>query len=290
VQLPRSALVVLLPALINGCASSVLIHPDDQTFGRAERHLVATNAYVESVKPPVAEAAIVLQAEGLYRYRFDPPPRGFTSYTAEFAASAIEIPALQSMSGALDIFDLRLRMSDGAVQLWETYLSRYPAGALRPLVLYRLGWAYRSTEAAGLPRKSGDEAFAQLRREYPGSPLSALAADARGLAWKSKDAATAWSVVPGLGQMYIGAYGRGSVHLLVALAALTMMVAPVVVAYDRRHDLTWGDDWPLLVVGVGGLLALSLDYTVAYQDAIERVVEWNDRLENAFEDQHHQAP
>ena len=132
--------------------------------------------------------------------------------------------------------------------------SRYPAGALRPLVLYRLGWAYRSTEAAGLPRKSGNEAFAQLRRECPGSPLSALAAEAHGLDWKSKDAATGWSVVPGLGQMYAGAYGQGSVHLLVALAAATMMVAPVVVAYERRHDLTWGDDWPLLVVGVGGLL------------------------------------
>jgi hypothetical protein len=290
VHLRKSALIVVLPAVASACASSVLIRPDDQTFARSERHLVATRAYVENLKPTPAEAAIVVQAEGLYRYRFDPPARGFTSYAAEFAASAIEIPALQSMSGALDIFDLRLRMSDGAVQLWETYLSRYPAGALRPLVLYRLGWAYRSTEAAGLPRQSGDEAFAQLRREYPGSPLSALAADAHGLAWKSKDAATGWSVVPGLGQMYVGAYGQGSVHLLVALAAVTMMVAPAVVAYERRHDLAWGDDWPLLVVGVGGLLVLSLDYTVAYQDAIKRVVEWNDRVENAFEDAHPEAP
>jgi hypothetical protein len=290
VHLRKSALVVVVPAVINACSSSVLIRPDDQTFARSARHLVATSAYIERLKPPPAEATLVLQAEGLYRYRFDPPARGFTSYAAEFAASAIEIPALQSMSGALDIFDLRLRMSDGAVQLWETYLSRYPAGALRPLVLYRLGWAYRSTEAAGLPRKSGDEAFAQLRREYPDSTLSALAAGAHGLDWKSKDAATGWSVVPGLGQMYLGAYGQGSVHLLVALAAVTMMVAPVFVAYDRRHDLTWGNDWPLLVVGVGGLLVLSLDYTVAYQDAIKRVVEWNDRIENAFEDKHPQAP
>jgi hypothetical protein len=290
VHLRKSAFIVALPAVINACASSVLIRPDDQTFARSERHLVTTSAYVGNLKPPPAEGALVLQAEGLYRYRFDPPARGFTSYAAEFGASATEIPVLQAMSGALDIFDLRLRASDGAVQLWETYLSRYPAGALRPLVLYRLGWAYHSTEAAGLPRKSGDEAFAQLRREYPGSPLSALAADAHGLDWKSKDAATGWSVVPGLGQMYVGGYAQGSVHLLVALAAVTMMVAPVVVAYDRRHDLTWGHDWPLLVVGVGGLLVLSLDYTFAYQDAIKRVVEWNDRLENAFEDQHPEAP
>jgi len=281
---------MVLPMAMSACASSVLIRPDDQTFARSERHLIATGAYVDKVKAPPDESAVVLQAEGLYRYRFDPPARGFTSYAAEFAASAIEIPALQSMSGALDIFDLRLRMSDGAVQLWETYLSRYPAGALRPLALYRLGWAYHSTEAAGLPRRSGDEAFAQLRREYPGSPLSALAAEAHGLPWKSKDAATGWSVVPGLGQMYVGGYGQGSVHLLVALAAVTMMVAPVVVAYERRHDLAWGNDWPLLVVGVGGLLVLSLDYTVAYQDAIKRVVEWNDRVENAFEDTHPGAP
>lgn len=279
-----------LSTAISACSSSVLIRPDDQTFARAEQHLVATNVYVENAKAPADEAALVLQAEGLYRYRFNPPARGLESYAAEFAASAIEIPALQAMSGSLDIFDLRLRMSDGAVQLWETYLSRHPNGPLRPLVLYRLGWAYHSTGATGLPRKSGDDAFAQLRREYPGSPMSVLAAEAHGLDWKSKDVATGWSVVPGLGQMYVGAYGQGSVHLLVALAAATMILAPIAVAYERRHDLTWGGDWPLLVVGVGGLLVLSLDYTVAYQDAMRRVVEWNDRVEEAFEDGHPSGP
>jgi hypothetical protein len=284
-----SALVVLLAAM-SACSSSVLIRPEDQTFARSERHLVATKTYVEKVKVPPEEAALVLQAEGLYRYRFDPPARGFTSYAAEFAASTIEIPAIQSMSGALDIFDLRLRMSDGAAQLWETYLSRYPNGAFRSLVLYRLGWAYHSTGAAGFPRKSGDEAFAQLHREYPDSPLSMLAASSHGLNWKSKDAATEWSVIPGLGQMYVGRYGQGSIHLLVALAAATMMVAPLVVAYDRRHDLTWGRDWPLLALGAGGLVVLSLDYTAAYKDAIQQVVEWNDRIESAFEDAHPAAP
>jgi hypothetical protein len=286
----RISVLVALPAALSACTSSVLIRPDDQTFARAERHLVATAAYVQGAKPPPEEAALVLQAEGLYRYRFDPPARGFQNYATEFAASAIEIPALQSVSGALDIFDLRLRMSDGAVQLWETYLARYPKSSLRPLVLYRLGWAYHSTGAAGLPRQSGQEAFAQLRRDYPDSPFSALAAETQGLDWKSKDAATGWSVIPGLGQMYVGSYGPGSIHLLVAAAAVTMMVAPLAVAYERRHDLTWEGDWPLLAIGVGGLLVLSLDYTVAYQDAIRRVVEWNDRIESAFEDQHPGAP
>jgi hypothetical protein len=91
--------------------------------------------------------------------------------------------------------------------------------------------------AAGFPSKSGAEAFVQLRREYPDSPLSILAASAQGLEWKSKDAATGWSVVPGRGQVYVGRYRQGSVHLLVALAAGTMMVAPLVVAYERRNAL-----------------------------------------------------
>jgi hypothetical protein len=176
------------------------------------------------------------------------------------------------------------------VQLWESYLLRYPGGAFRPLALYRLGWAYRSTGAAGLPRESGDDAFAQLQREQPGSPLASLAASARQLDWKTKDAASAWSVVPGLGQMYVGRTGAGAAYLTVALAATTMILVPLAIGYQRRHELSWGDDWPLLAVGIGGVLILSLDYTAAYQDAVARVVQWNEKLEDAFEDAHPDAP
>ena len=273
-----------------GCGASVVVRPDDPVFSRAETRLTRTIARLQGAQAPADQTALMLQAESLYRYRFAPPPRGFVSYAAEFAASAIEIPALQSLSGALDIHELRLRAPDGAVQLWESYLARYPSGNFRALALYRLGWAYRSTGAAGLPRQSGDEAFAQLERESPTSPLASLAASARHLEWKSKDAASGWSAVPGLGQMYVGRYAAGTGYLLVGLAAATMIVAPLVVGYERRHDLSWSNDWPLLALGVGGLLVLSLDYTAAYQDAIARVVDWNERIESAFEDAHPDAP
>ena len=273
-----------------GCSSSAIVRQDDPVFARAEARLTDTIVKLHAQGAPAAETTLMIQAESLYRYRFAPPGRGFGSYAAEFAAAATELPVFQAMSGSLDIYDLRLRAPDGAVQLWESYLARYPGGAFRPLALYRLGWAYRSVAAAGLPRGSGDEAFAQLRREAPGSPLVAFADAAKDLNWKSKDAAAAWSLVPGLGQMYVHRYGAGSVFLLIAAAAAAMTITPVAVAYDRRHDLTWGHDWPLLAVGVGGLLVLSLDYTAAYQSAVARVVEWNDRLEESFEDAHPDAP
>jgi hypothetical protein len=290
VRLTALVLALSLASANLGCGASVVIRPDDPVFARAQTRLTRTVARIEAARAPADQTALMLQAESLYRYRFAPPPRGFVSYAAEFAASAIEIPALQSLSGALDIHELRLRAPDGAVQLWESYLARYPGGELRPLALYRLGWAYRSTGAAGLPRKSGDEAFAQLQRESPGSPLAVLAASTQGLAWKSKDAASAWSAVPGLGQMYVGRYAAGTGYLLVGAAAAAMIITPLVVGYQRRHDLSWSDDWPLLALGIGGLLVLSLDYTAAYQDAIARVVDWNERIENAFEDAHPDAP
>ena len=289
-RLTALVLALSLASANLGCGASVVIRADDPVFARAQTRLTRTVARIEAARAPADQTALMLQAESLYRYRFAPPPRGFVSYAAEFAASAIEIPALQSLSGALDIHELRLRAPDGAVQLWESYLARYPGGELRPLALYRLGWAYRSTGAAGLPRKSGDEAFAQLQRESPASPLAVLAASTQGLAWKSKDAASAWSAVPGLGQMYVGRTAAGTGYLLVGAAAAAMIITPLVVGYQRRHDLSWSDDWPLLALGIGGLLVLSLDYTAAYQDAIARVVDWNERIENAFEDAHPDAP
>ncbi len=273
-----------------GCGTSVVTRADDPVFARAEARLTRTVSRLQAQGAPADQTTLMAQAEGFYRYRFAQPPRGFVSYAAEFAASAIEIPALQAMSGALDIYELRLRAPDAAVQLWESYLARYPQGAFRPLALYRLGWAYRSIGAAGLPRKSGDEAFAQLQREAPGSALASLAAETRGLGWKSKDAASGWSVVPGLGQMYLGRYAAGTGYLVVGLAAVAMIVAPLAVGYERRNDLSWGHDWPLLALGVGGLILLSLDYTAAYQDAVARVVQWNERIEDAFEDAHPDAP
>ena len=206
------------------------------------------------------------------------------------AAVAFDFPALQAVAGSLDLIDLRLKTSDGAVHLWETLLDHHPQTELRPLTLYRLGWAYRSSGATGFPREAGDEAFAELIAIYPNSRFSPLAAQARSSPWKSKDTATGLSIVPGLGQMYVGEHMSGTIRLAVALAAVALIAVPVYIGYQRRDDLSWGRDWPLVVTGLGGIILLSIDYTTAYQDALRGVVEWNERAEASFEKQHADAP
>jgi hypothetical protein len=208
----------------------------------------------------------------------------------EIAAAITEFPVLQSLAGSLDLLDVRLRSSDAAIQLWETLLANRPATALRPLTLYRLGWAYRTSGVSGLPRESGDDAWDALAHESPGTHLAALALEAKSVPWKSKGAAAGWSVLPGLGQYYVGEKWNGTARLAVALAALTAVVVPVWIAYDRRSDLTWSRDWPLLATSVGGLIVLSIDYTTSYEDAMRGVVEWNERAEAAFDDAHPDAP
>ena len=67
-----------------------------------------------------------------------------------------------------------------------------------------------STGVSGLPRESGDEAFDALAAEAPGTPLAALALEAKNTPWKSKGTAAAWSMVPGLGQLYVGEKASGA--------------------------------------------------------------------------------
>jgi hypothetical protein len=284
VALAAAAFVPLM-----GCSSSVLVRGDDQTFLRAEARLEKTVARVEALAPPPGERALFMQAEGFYRYRFT-PSRGAFTYAAEITAILIELPALQSLAGSLDLLDLRLRANDASVQLWETLLALHPTTVLRPLTLYRLGWAYRNSAATGMPRESGDEAFDALAAEAKGTPLARLALEAKAVPWKSKDTAAAWSVVPGLGQFYVGEKLSGSIRLVVALAAAAAIVIPIYVGYQRRDDLTWSHDWPLLAAGLGGLFVLSADYTTAYEDAMRGVVLFNERTEAAFEDAHPDAP
>ena len=245
---------------------------------------------IEQEHPPPEEKWLFLQAESLYRYRFAPPARGPWGYLAEATAALMDFPALQALAGSLDLADLRLRSYDGAVHLWESLLEQHPRTSLRPLVLYRLGWAYRSRGVTGLPRGSGDEAFDLLTREQPGSPLAGWAQEAKRTAWKSKSTATGLSLLPGLGQLYVGERMSGSIRLGIALAAIAMVVTPAVLAYRRRSDLRWRDDWPLLATGVGGLVVLSVDYTRAYQDALRSVVLYNERAEEEFERRHPEAP
>jgi hypothetical protein len=283
-------LIASLSAATAACASSAVVARKDASFDRAQARMTRTASTVELIGGSEAERSLFLQAEGFYRYRFDFPPRQLLSYLAQGAAAITDLPALQSLAGSLDLVDVRLRGADSAIHLWETLLARHPDTPLKSFALYRLGWAYRSAGASGLPRESGGDAFDALDKSDPHSAFAALSAEARKVESKSKGTGTAFSIVPGLGQMYVGEYGNGILRLAVALASVAMIVAPVAVAYDRRQDLSWGKDWPLLATGLGGLVLLSIDYTSAYQDAMRGVVEFNETKEAEFEDAHPDAP
>lgn len=280
---------ILCAVLVSGCASSLLIDARDPTFGRALERFGRTRSLVAAEEAPVEETSMFLLGEALDQYRFAGRPRSASSYGAQVAAAALDFPAFQSLAGSFDLFDLRLRARDGAVQIWETLLQRYPRTTLKPLVLYRLGWAYRSVVAPGFPRSSA-EVFDELLTEFPDSPLAPLVQAAKAVPWKSQSTATAWSVVPGLGQIYAGEYLNGSVRVTVSLAGAAMVLVPVVIAYNRRNELTWSDDWPLLATGLAGLVVLSIDYSDSYDDAHRAVMEFNERHEATFEAAHPEAP
>jgi len=281
--------LVALTMLVAGCGRSVLIHGDDLTYLRAIEHFKRTRQAVTASLAPEDDQAIFLQAEGLFRYRFAPPGRSVGSYLAQITASIIDLPVLDSLAGSLDLDLLRLRASDGAVQLWESLLARNPSTPLRPLALYRLGWAYRNLIASDFPGTS-EQAFDEITSKYHDSPVAPFAAEARKVAWKSQASATAWSIIPGLGQMYVGEYGNGTIRLTIGLAAVAMIVVPSAIAYQRRNDLSWHNDWPLILTGVAGVTILTSDYSSSYQDAQRAVLEFNERHEAEFENSHPAAP
>jgi len=288
-RLARLLMVLALAGSLAGCGGSVLIRRDDVGYRRAIAHFQRTRQLVTASLAPDDDQAIFLQAEGFFRYRFEPPGRSFGSYLAQATASIIDLPVLDSLAGSLDLQQLRLKTNDGAVQLWETLLERNPATPLRPLALYRLGWAYRSAIASGFPGSS-EAAFDELAGKHRDSPYASIAASARQVSWKSQGTATAWSIVPGLGQIYAGERGNGALRLSVALAAATAIIVPSVLAYRRGSDLSFGHDWPLLVVGIAGASVLAIDYSSSYSDAQRAVLDYNERSEAAFEDGHPEAP
>jgi len=273
-----------------GCGHSTVIRRDDPVLDESQRRLATAAAAVEALGAPPMERQLFMQAESFYRYRFQAPPRNAASTLAVVAGVITELPVLQALGGSLDLQELRLRSPDGAIHLWETLLARHPTTVLKPLTLYRLGFAYRNAGATGLPRESGDGAFDELIKTFPTSNLAPLAAAAKTERWKSKDTATGLSLVPGLGQFYLGQHLGGTIRLTVGLASLAMIAVPIYVAYQRRSDLSWSRDWPLLATGLGGLVLLSIDYTVSYQDAMRGVVEYNERVEADFETRHPEAP
>jgi hypothetical protein len=285
----RRAAVVAAVALATSCAHSVLIARDDTTYRRALERYRRMRQLVTQTLAPDSEQDEFMMAEGLFRYRFAAPQRNPVSYVAEIGASLVDIPALEALAGSLDLFSLRLKTNDGAVQLWETLLANDPTTPLAPLALYRLGWAYRKTVVSGLPRDS-DRAFDALIKQHPESELVPLAVAAKQVLWKSPGKATAWSLVPGLGQIYVGEYGSGVARFAIAMAAAAAILVPAAIAYERRDDLSWNHDWPLLVSGVVGGMVLTIDYERSYEDALRGVIELDERREAEFEDVHWEAP
>ncbi len=269
--------MMLIGGLLNACsANSVLIRQDDQTFSTAQQQLQRTEKTVDEYKPEPSERSLFLQAEGFYRYRFLPPERSTGKYLAEAAAAITDFPGFQSLAGSLDLEDLRFRAPDSAVQIWETLLELHPQTKLRPLTLYRLGWAYRSVGAQGLPRTS-PEAFDELIKEQPNSSLAAFAKEAKTIPWKSKETAAVRSLIPGFGQMYLGETRNGLVRLGIAVAALLAVAAPVYAAAHGHHTSSLD-----VAAGVGGLIVLSFDFTSSYDDTMRGVVLWNERAESEF--------
>jgi hypothetical protein len=269
--------MMLIGGLLTACsANSVLIRQDDQTFFKAQQQLQRTEKTVDAFKPEPAERSLFLQAEGFYRYRFLPPEQSTGKYLAEAAAAITDFPGFQSLAGSLDLQDLRFRAPDSAVQIWETLLELHPQTKLRPLILYRLGWAYRSVGAQGLPRTS-PEAFNELIKEQPNSSLAAFAKEAKTVPWKSKETAAFRSLIPGFGQMYLGETRNGLVRLGIAIASLIMVAAPVYAAAHGHHISSLD-----VTASVVGLIVLSFDFTSSYDDSMHGVVLWNERAESEF--------
>jgi hypothetical protein len=281
--------VVVCAIAVTSCAHSALIARGDTSYQRAlERYRLTRRLITESLAPEDDQDTF-LMAEAMFRYRFAAPSRSPAAYVAEIGASLIDVPALESLAGSLDLYSLRLKTNDGAVQLWETLLARGSETPLAAFSLYRLGWAYRKSVVSGMPRSS-DRAFDDLVKQHPASPLVPLAVAAKHVRWKSPGTATAWSLIPGAGQIYAGKYGSGAIRLAIAAVAAAAIVLPAVVAYEKRDELSWSSDWPLIVSGVVGGTVLTVDYSRAYDDALRDVIEIDDEHEAAFEAAHADAP
>jgi len=276
----------IMSLLCVSCSTTtVLIHQDDRTFSEAQSHFQNIEKVVKKMDPPESERSLFMQAEGFNQYRFTPPKKSTEKYLAEAASAITDFPGFQSLAGSLDMQDLRYRAPDSAVQLWETLLQEYPDTILKPLTLYRLGWAYRNVGAQGLPRTSPDEAFDELIQEEPNSKWGKLAIDAKKVPYKTKEEASFRSLIPGMGQMYLGETQSGLTRLGIAVAGLIAIAVPVYNASHGHHQ-----SLASTALGLGGLIVLSFDFTDSYEDAIHGVVRWNERAESEFQKTHPSAP
>lgn len=270
--------LLLLALLSFACAPSPLIRPDDADFLRAQDRLAASQKRALDLAGPGPESALFLQAESIYRDRFTLRLHGTGSYVAQAAAAAIDFGPLSVLAAGNGMADFRLMGYDGAAQLYEAQLTRYPAGKLAPLAQYRLGWAYRSV-SLDWPRNS-EQSFT-----VAGKAGLALATQALKVPWKSQETAVTLSILPGLGQIYTGETANGLFRMVLAAAFATLAIVPTVVAV-RNHDASW----QRVALATAGLVGLQVVYTTAYQDAQRAALEFNEREEAKFEDAHPDAP
>lgn len=235
-------------------------------------------------RPFAPDEVLFVQAEALFHYRYQPEPPGLARYLAEVGAAALEFGPLSVLANTEELGALRLHAYDGAAQLYETLLARWPRTRLRPLALYRLGWCYRNVSVGGFPRSS-DQAFQEVQSAPDAGALAPLAAEAARVPWKSQDRALLLSAIPGAGQMYAGRVGNGVARLGIALALATAAVLPIVLmARDRELS------WKATAISIGGFVGLQVIYTDSYQGALQDVVTWNERRQREFERAHPSAP
>jgi hypothetical protein len=291
----------LLTTLLGACAEpSVVLRPDDPYFTDQMSRYHRTVALATKLAGPASKPApssqptdltLFEEAEGLYRYRFAFTGPTAGSYAAEVGAASLEFSPLDSLASSEGIDDLRLGAANGAAQIWETLLAWYPTSKLRPLTLYRLGWAYRNVSIDGLPQSSED-AFGTLVKGNQDPKLAQLATQALAVPYKTQDAAVAWSVIPGGGQMYVGKWGNGFVRLGIATFFAAVAVTPVVVGYEEHRSGTLSGTRAALLAGLSfiGLVGVEVSYTDAYQDAQHRALEYNERVERDFNAAHPDAP
>jgi TM2 domain-containing membrane protein YozV len=275
---------VALASVCAGCATAP--RPpltDDAKFTAAEQHLA------ESVKPLVAprtlapDEVLYLQAESFFLYRTElarGPSAG--SYLAQAAAAFTDFAALNVLAASQGQLELRLRVYDGAARLYSTLTTRYPDSALRPRALYRLGWACRSTSDEDC---GSDASFQALWAADPGSALAGRAREAILVPSKSLGAATAWSILPGAGQLYVGEVLNGSVRLSVAAGFGALTLVPIITMVSERRF-----GWLPTALSFLGLVGLQVTYTTSYQDAQRAVLDFNERQEAVFEAAHPVQP
>ena len=270
--------------LVTGCASSPLPGPGEPSFQRSQDRLRDGIRAAKLPQAPGPDQILFTQAEAFFHYRHRAEPEGAGTYLAEAVGAALEFGPLTVALSSEGLGDLRLHAYDGATQLYETLLQRWPSSQLRQLTLYRLGWSYRNSSIGGFPRTS-DAAFAELEQDPAAGHLSALAKEARQVPWKSQDTALLLSVIPGAGQMYTGRVGNGLARLGIALAFATAVVLPIVLM-ARNGRLYWTGSG----ITLGGFIGLQVIYTDSYQTALHDTMEWNENREREFEGSHPEAP